>query len=322
MALSGAAVRVVEEPVDYEARVLVCPGCDSESASKTCTKCQMQRKLQVIRKPWAPRARECAAWTQQVLAQSMVPVKNTHIVQARAAAARLWNDADVTALLRNARLQTVLIGKWKDDGLSEPIRVSQRIDVLPREGHPLDQALALLYVSSDAGHGRQSSLAHFRYHHMQAALALDMANACWEGRFREVLQMIVEPTPPYLVARRRLSAGFINEGRRLYTESLTCLAECRRNNEYPTLDPSAPSQLEGWTRVEHDPLQHEGSDKTDARFGIEQTLPIRLSHLVYLPGRGGTRSPRSKCDNPISMEQTITGKAGKAKPQPAKKRKA
>jgi len=269
--------------------VLVCPGCDSESASKTCTKCQMQRKLQTVRKPWATRARECAAWTQQVVARAMVPVKNTHLLEARAAATRLWTDPDIAALLQNARLQTVLVGEWSADGVEEPIWVSQRVDVLPFEGHPLDQSLALLYVSSDAGHGRQSTIAHCRYHHMQAALALDLANAKYGGRFREVLQMIVELDPPYVVARRRLSAGFIDEGRRLYTESLACLAECRRTNQYPALDPSAPNQLAGWTKVEHDPLQHEGADKSDARFGIEQTLISRPA---------------------------------KAKPQPAKKRKA
>jgi hypothetical protein len=289
MALLGVTTRIVEEPEDYEARVLVCPSCDSVGAGKTCTKCSVARKLQVVRKPWAARAKECLRWTEQAQLQGAVPIKHAHLVDARGAAASLWNDPDIAAFARNCQLQKVLVGQWHETERAQPIWVSQRIDVLPCEGHPLDQALALLYLSADAGHGRHSDIAHHRYHHMQAALALDLANACCDGRFREVLQMIVEPTAPYLVARRRLSAGFINEGRRLYTESLTCLTECRRNNEYPTLDPSAPSQLDGWTKVEHDPMQHEGSDKTDARF---------------------------------SIEQTITRQAGKDKPRAAKKRKA
>jgi hypothetical protein len=144
-----------------------------------------------------------------------------------------------------------------------------RIDVIPHVGQPLDHCLGLLYVIRDAAHGRHANIAHFRYHHIAAALALDMANKLEGREFREVLQILVEAEPPYLVARRRLSAGFIQEGRRLAEETLCSLARSRESGKYATFDRSDPTSVHGWTTMEHDPLKHEGSDKSDARFGCE-----------------------------------------------------
>jgi hypothetical protein len=150
---------------------------------------------------------------------------------------------------------------------AEPIIVTQRLDILPPEGHPLDCALGLLYVCSDSAHGKHSSIAHYRYYHMHAALALDMANAAGRQEFREVLQVLVEPNPPYMVSRRRCSPQFIQEGRRLVEETLLALSVCRESGMYPTFDPSAPKTLHGWSKLDHDPAQHEGAEKSDARFG-------------------------------------------------------
>ena len=184
------------------------------------------------------------------------------------------NDQDVAAFLEGSELNLTLTGDYLRTEQDDAIPVMQRLDVLPCEGHPLDCAIGLVYMTSDAAHGRQSDVAHSRYYHMHAALALDMANELKDGRFREVLQILVEPTPPYVVARRRLSAGFINEGRRLVEETMAALTLCRLSGKYPTFDPSAPGTLNGWTKVEHDPAMHEGSEKADARFGTAATAAL------------------------------------------------
>jgi hypothetical protein len=269
--------RIAREPDTYKARVMVCPGCDSESASKHCTRCDMDRKIKIVDKQWSSRSKECVEWRDKQAEAGHFVIRAGDWDKAEEAVAAVREDPDVAALLKGSDLNQTMLGRYRHMEDSEGIWISQRLDVCPAEGHALDCAIALVYVTSDAAHHRQSDIAHTRYYHMHAALALDMANQISDGRFREVLQILVEPNPPYVVARRRLSGGFINEGRRLVEETLAALTLCRLSGKYPTFDPSAPGTLNGWTKVDHDPAIHEGSEKADARFGAVAATELHHS---------------------------------------------
>ena len=262
--------RFVAEPEVYAATVMVCPGCDSESSSKHCTKCDCDRKPKQVEKPWARLAKPCVRWAEDCARQGRIPVRRPDWELAEGAARAVVSDPDAAALLTSSMGNLTAVGQYCPNRGGDPLWVAQRLDIVPHPGHPLDMALGLVYGTQDGGHHRHSSTAHFRFLHMEAALALDMANACdaCENDFREVLQVLVEMESPHIVARRRLAPEFIQRGRELLYETLNAISRSRATGRYATFDPSAPGTLEGWTRLQHDPMLGEGSETADSRFGI------------------------------------------------------
>jgi hypothetical protein len=272
LTLDPQSREIIREPDTYKARVLVCPVCDSESNARHCTKCDSDRKPKEVEKAWARTAKPCMAWAEDVAKSRRTAVRAKDYVLAEGAAQAALADPDIASLLAGASRNLTAVGKYQPTPEHPGLWVAQRLDILPQEGHSMDCALGLVYATVDAAPNRHSNMAHFRYMHMEAALALDMANAAEKGVFREVLQVIVEAEPPHVIARRRLAPEFLQEGRRLLYETLDALCSARTADKWATFDPSAPGTLGGWTVLHHDPALGEGADQNDARFGVANAL--------------------------------------------------
>jgi hypothetical protein len=259
---------IVREPETFKTRALVCPGCDSESHSKHCTRCDCDRKVKEVTKAWSRNAKPCQSWVEACFKENVLPVRAKDYDLAAEAAEAARRDPDIAKLLDGSECGRAIISRYHPGGEGSPVWVSQPVDIIPGEGHPLDQCIGMVYASADAGHARHSTQAHYGFHHMAAALALDLANVLTGRGFSEVLQALVEVPHPHTIGRRRLAAEFIAEGRRLLYETLDALALARKRDRYAVLDDSAPGQLAGWTTLDHDPFIGEGADHTDARYTI------------------------------------------------------
>jgi hypothetical protein len=205
---------IIREPDTYRTTVLVCPVCESESLAKHCSKCDSDRKPKQVDKPWARSAKPCIRWAEDCARVNLTTVRSADWDLAEGAAVEAASDPDAAALLKDADTSCLLLGQYRSKPSDAPLWVRQRVDILPRRGHALDCALGLVYATTDSGHHKHSSMAHFRYWHMEAALALDLANACptLDGDFREVLQLVVEMEAPHIIARRRLARSFSSGG--------------------------------------------------------------------------------------------------------------
>jgi hypothetical protein len=261
---------VARRPELYRDTVLECPLCKSRSTAKHCNKCQVDRKPITVDRAWNSSAETCKEWIAQQAQLGRVAVTPSDWDSALLAVAALRADPDVAALVEGSDLGQRMLAQWVSPVTKTVIHVSARLDIAPREGHALDQCIGLVSIVKDAGHSKHAATTHYRYLHMHAALALEMANYHLNGDRREVLQILVEDTPPYQVARRRLDPELLDRGRSLLLETLDALAACRHTTIYPSFDASEPGTLGGWSAVTHDPQIQDANAKFDARFGIGQ----------------------------------------------------
>jgi hypothetical protein len=261
---------VARRPELYRDTVLQCPLCKSRSTAKHCNKCQVDRKPITIDRPWNSSAETCKEWVAQQGQLGRVAVTPSDWDSAVLAVEALRADPDVAALVEGSDLGQRMLAQWISPATKTAIHLTTRLDIAPREGHSLDHCIGLVSIVKDAGHSKHSATTHYRYLHMHAALALEMANYHLDHDRREVLQILVEDAPPYQIARRRLEPELLDRGRALLVETLNALATCRESTIYPAFDESQPGSLGGWSAVTHDPQIQDANAKFDARFGIGQ----------------------------------------------------
>ncbi len=251
-------------PDSYQARVLKCPECGSESDAKVCRKCGLTRISQVVEKPWAGAADYCRKWTEQAEKRGQTIVRAEMDGSARTAVARLENDKPIQALREQADRLVWIAGEWKDAHTGIVIPVRTLIAYLPRPGSAYDNAIATLRTTRDASHNAFRRQAYYGLYHLHAAWALDLLAAA-TGNPRQLAYIIIaETVEPFEPARRSLSPTFLQLGRRTYETMLAQYAACLDTNTWPSYDLSEVGPA-AWTTLETEPWMHQGDD-TSAGF--------------------------------------------------------
>ncbi len=251
-------------PDTYQARVMKCPECGSESDAKVCRKCGLTRLSQIVEKPWAGGADFCRKWTETAESRGQAIVRTEDNSEARSAVARLANDPACQSYREASDVLVWLAAEWKDPttGLSIPVRTL--IPYVPRPGSQYDNSLAALKTTRDAAHGPWRRQCFYGLYHMRAAWCLDLYAAA-TGLPRPCFYfLLVEAMDPWETGRRSLSPTFLQLGRRTYETMLAQYAACLSTRTWPSYDLAAPDHT-AFSAVETEPWMHQG-EATSAGF--------------------------------------------------------
>ncbi len=248
--------RYAVRPDNYEARVLRCPGCNSDSEAKICRKCGLTRHSTLVQKPWAGGADYCKKWMANVEQKKQIVVKLEDALASATAVERLDADPAIKQLRDDSDILVWLTGRWKDPdtGLSVPVRTL--IPYAPKEGSVYDYALAALKTTPDASHGAWRRVCYYSHSHVRAAWCLDLWLAATGHARSEFLFVISEGVEPFEPARRSLSPTFLQLGRRTYETILAAYCKCLATGVWPSYDVLADGK-DAWTTVETEPWMHQ-----------------------------------------------------------------
>ncbi len=270
-------------PDTYQARVLKCPECGSESDAKQCRKCGLSRVSQVVEKPWSGAADYCRKWTEQAEQREQKIIRQEDNAAARGALARLSLDPAIKQYREDSDVLAWFAAEWKDADTGLVIPCRALISFLPRDGTPNDNSIAAVKITRDASHTPWRRQAYYGLYHVQAAWTLDIFAAATGAPRSLFYFVVVETMDPWEPARRQLTPTFIQLGRRTYERALKAYATCLATRTWPSYD-LATTGPDAWTPVETEPWMHQG-DGTSAGFTPQIALAAPKSD------EGGELSP-------------------------------
>ncbi len=267
-------------PDTYQARVLKCPECGSESDAKQCRKCGLTRISQVVEKPWAGGAEYCRKWTEQAEQREQIIIREEENLAARSAVARVNLDPAIKQYREDSDVLVWFAADWKDADTGIVIPCRTLIGFVPRKGTSNDNSLAELKVTKDASHCPWRRQAYYGLYHMQAAWALDIFAAATGAPRSLFYFVLVETMSPWEPARRHLAPTFVQLGRRTYEQMLKSYATCLATRTWPGYD-LATTGPDAWTAVETEPWMHQGDDRS-AGFSPQLAPPAAATETAEL----------------------------------------
>jgi hypothetical protein len=198
-------------------------------------------------KPWTFAANYCKDWREQHKDKKVV--KAGDHADAQAAATNIWSDPRIMDLLQNSDKQVMVVGEWKDDGITVPLR--GLLDLVPNKISPFGSDIADLKTCRDASHYSWTKQVYKFGYHVQSALYIDLYNAATGEARNRFLHVLCENKAPWQVGRRFLSPEFLELGRQTYQSALRQYCKCLKENRWPDFDADKP--WGGWTIVEVEP---------------------------------------------------------------------
>ena len=263
-------------PETYQAMVLCCPKCGSAGPAKHCRACNLARRNVVKDRPWSAQAKYCQEWTEDKIKHMRRIIPHDLHHRAAQAAKTLQADAEATALAQDSQVQVALRGLWHDEetGLDIPLR--SVVNYAPAEGATRDDCYGSLYVTRDIAPNQWSGYAYTRGYHIVAALKQDLCGEALKHRRPHHVWVLVEPTEPHLVGRRRTSPEMLQAGRSAYENLLRVYARCLATGIWPGFDPAVPGSLDAWPEFFLEPWMTQGDGKNDRFFavGAANALPL------------------------------------------------
>jgi hypothetical protein len=187
-------------------------------------------------KEWNWNAAYCKQWREQERAQGREPVKPKIASEAQLAAHRLRENPIIAEFLAGAKTQAKCEVNYEDEDTGLVITLVGLLDIVPDIDGRYGNVLGDLKTTDDASERAWERTVWSYGYHVQAAIYLDMFNAC-SGEAREgFAHVIQESSKPYAVARRVLSADYIAIGRDTYREQLRKYCRCLSEGYWPDYD--------------------------------------------------------------------------------------
>lgn len=244
--------RFITAPATYVVIIMECPSCGSQTDSKTCRKCGVNRLEKTIEKEWDWNASACRDWKENHKGKSIV--KPSAFCEAGIAVNKLMNDPRISSLIISSNKQVWVFGFYRDHATGISVPVQCLIDLVPNTSSEYGKALSDLKTSNSADTYSWAKKVHSCHYDAQAALSLDLYTAATGEDRTDWLHVIQESYPPYQVGRRLLSAEFVDFGRNKILSALKRYAMCLATNEWPDYD-SNPNEmvLDGWTITQPEP---------------------------------------------------------------------
>lgn len=206
------------------------------------------KKGETIEKPWSNNATFAKEWKKSH--GDKLFLKQEEADEAQLAVGLIRADMDLVPLIDTGRKQVFVMGEYHDAAMDIVVPVKGLIDLVP-EVHPFSKSLVDFKTCVSASERDWREAVYYRGYHVQASLYLDLWNAATgEDRtdFRHILQ---ENHPPYEVAKRILSAEYLDLGRQKYRSALARYAECLKSGEWPSYDDAIRTpEIHGFRIVE------------------------------------------------------------------------
>jgi len=233
-------------------QVMDCLLLDGENFSKRVAVYPETYPAKDGEKPWSNNATFCREWKAE--RKGMPFLKAEDAKEAHIALAALRSDPDIAAIVDTAKRQVFVMGEYHDPATGLIIPLKALIDIVPTI-EPFDRSLIDFKTADQAAPEPWSKAVYAFGYHVQAAMYLDMFNAA-TGEDREDFRHIIQENySPYEVAKRFLSAEFLELGRNRYLAALARYCRCLQKNVWPGYDDNWPSEvgelcLQGFTVTE------------------------------------------------------------------------
>lgn len=277
-------------PETYEATVMECPVCKSQTDSKSCKGCKTDRVAVKLQKDWNNNAGACAEW---IAAQGDKEIISAHaFALAQMAVKRMMEfephfDFPMRRFIEASDKQVLVVGEWHDEatGLIVPVRCL--LDLVPRNDTEFAKCLGdLKSTRCGAIIPFQRDVFKMRYH-VQAAFDTDLYLAAVnhkEDRNTWCL-LVQENFEPFQPGKRIMSdmpetpGNYISLGRSTYRKQLKLYCACLKSGKWPGYDDNEEAVTQGWT-----PLSAEPWMESEAMFSpqIEAETPEAGPELTYL----------------------------------------
>lgn len=235
------------EPETYVTSVMECPSCKSQTDSKKCAKCGVERVKVSLSKPWNNLAGECREWVAVQGGKEIVA--SDKVNDADKAIARLHEDDIISAWHAASDKQVLVTGEWHDKATGLVIPVECLIDYVPRKDTEFFSSLGDLKSTTNAALRPFSRWCYTVGYHVQGAFDLDLFNAATDEDRTSWVFILSENYAPWEVGKRLLSQDFIEMGRAFYRAALAKYAKCLVSDIWPTYDDNAEA-IQGWSLVQ------------------------------------------------------------------------
>lgn len=178
-------------------------------------------------KPWNGNAKYCKAWKAGQIAKGVIPLKAAEMERVRKASEAIEKHPEAKHLINSIKHTEVSI---LCDLPQFGLRGKARLDIVP-----MIPVLGDLKFTHDASTRGFQDHAYRMGYHLQAAWYLDMWNAVAgsEDRKEGFRIIAIEDDPPYAVNVINMKPDLIEDGRRIYTETLELYARCKASDNWP-----------------------------------------------------------------------------------------
>lgn len=191
------------------------------------------KKGETIEKPWSNNATFAKEWKKSH--GDKLFLKQEEADEAQSAVGLIRSHADLAAMIDSGRKQVFVMAEYHDAAMDIVIPVKGMIDLVP-EAHPFGKSLVDFKTCVSAGERDWQQAVYYRGYQVQAAMYLDLWNAATGEDRTDFLHILQENYPPYEVAKRILSAEYLELGRSKYQNALARYAECLKSGEWPSYD--------------------------------------------------------------------------------------
>lgn len=179
----------------------------------------------------AYRSKDAKAWKKEQLELGLTPYHETDIADAIAARDSVLNDKNVYPLLKaHSGAAQVCVAKRLPSG----ILTTALVDFAPSAGPYADALFDLKTTASiDDAEDYPRSVSRFMYH-WQAALSLDLWNACTGEKRKRFFHIAVESSAPFECGPFEISRAAIETGRVEYRSALRWYEQCVAEDHWPS----------------------------------------------------------------------------------------
>jgi hypothetical protein len=248
------------QPSTYMKKVLKCPKCGSETDSKSCRKCGVERNEVESEHPWSNASDTCRAWVDEQLKAGRRIVTNGELADAQAAKNRLLADEQCRLFIEACQKQVWVAAEWHDEATGLIVPIKCLIDLASKGDSLFPKALGDLKTTKNASIQSWARWAHTVGYDVQAAWNTDLFVAATKREITEFCFVLSENSFPWEIGRRYMSqspddhedAGDIASGRRQYRKMIEDYCQCVKYNRWPGFDDTDESSATGWTLVTPD----------------------------------------------------------------------
>lgn len=201
-------------------------------------------------KDWTFAAKVCKQWREDHKDQQIV--KATTFLEAQNAAKCFYGTPELEAVVNCSQCQVMVEAEYHDEETKLIIPIKTLMDFVPDAKHPkFGQSLADLKTTKS---GKPFSFARdvfSHWLHVQAALYLDVWNACGQDQRIEWRLLVSESEAPWEATPYLLSQDYITLGRMIYIQALQRYCRCLTTKSWPGYaDPERDNLYDGWALIE------------------------------------------------------------------------
>lgn len=235
------------EPETYVTSVMECPSCKSQTDSKKCAKCGVERVKVSLSKPWNNLAGECREWIAVQGGKEIVA--SDKVNDADKAIARLHEDDIISAWHAASDKQVLVTGEWHDKATGLVIPVECLIDYVPRKDTEFKSSLGDLKSTTNGALRPFAKWCCNVGYHQQGSFDLDLFNSATGEERQSWVLILSENYAPWEVGKRLLSLELIEIGRAWYRMALTHYVQCLASDTWPGYDDHKDA-VQGWSVIE------------------------------------------------------------------------